>query len=404
MFRWDTKKLNEVTDIVMGQSPASSDCNEDGVGLPFYQGNADFGYINPTPTRFCDKPKKVAEKGNILISVRAPVGDLNILQETAAIGRGVSGISVKSINRDFLFYYLQYMKPKWARLQQGSTFTAINKGDLANLDVPYPKHFEQQKIAAILSSVDEAIEKTEQIISQTGRVKQGLMQQLLTKGIGHTNFKETTVGEIPESWDVVELQNIAKVTGGKRLPKGVSLVDYDTGHPYIRVADLGEEGINMESIQFVPYEVATKITRYRIYKGELYISVAGTLGKVGEVPPELDGANLTENADRLSEISCDKDYLKYVLKSSIVQRYINREQTLNAQPKLALTRIKKFIIPLPPKDEQMKIAEIISSFELKLINETEKSNKLKNLKKGLMQQLLTGKVRVPGKAARVITS
>lgn len=203
------------------------------------------------------------------------------------------------------------------------------------------------------------------------------------------HFVSTEIGLIPKDWEIKKLQQLAKVTGGKRLPKGNILSQHDTGHPYIRVSDMVERGISMQSLMYVPLDVVDNIKRYRIEEGDLYISVAGTLGLVGKVPKELDGANLTENADRISEIQCDRDFLLWVLRSELIQKTIKKEQTNNAQPKLALTRIKEFPIPIPPKFEQRKIAIILSSVD-KAIEKTEAIIKqTEKLRQGLMQQILT---------------
>lgn len=202
-------------------------------------------------------------------------------------------------------------------------------------------------------------------------------------------FKRIEIGQIPKGWHFKKLQELAKVTGGKRLPKGNSLSQNDTGHPYIRVSDMEKRGISLQNLMYVPADVVEAIKRYRVEEGDLYISVAGTLGLVGEVPKELDGANLTENADRISEIQCDTKYLLYVLKSELVQKAIKKEQTSNAQPKLALTRIKDFLIPIPPQFEQQKIAYILSCVD-EAIEKTEAIvEQTEKVKKGLMQQLLT---------------
>jgi type I restriction enzyme, S subunit len=195
--------------------------------------------------------------------------------------------------------------------------------------------------------------------------------------------------KIPDDWEIKRLHEIANVTGGKRLPKGKSLVETNTGHPYIRVSDMDEKGISLQNIMYVPIDIVDSIKRYTVKSGDLYISVAGTLGLIGEIPDELDGANLTENADRISNIRCNRTFLKYVLKSEIVQNVIDREKTLNAQPKLALTRIKNFLIPLPPPVEQNRIAAILSSVD-EAIEKTEAIiEQTEKVKKGLMQQLLT---------------
>ena len=207
-------------------------------------------------------------------------------------------------------------------------------------------------------------------------------------------YKMTELGEIPEDWKVEKLKDICNVKGGKRLPKGFQLEDNNNGFPYIRVADMYMGGIKLNDIKYVPYDAVEKIKNYNISKNDLFISVAGTLGIVGEVPDELDNANLTENADKLCDINMNKKFLLKVLQSQVIQKIIDAEKTSNAQPKLALTRIKEFMIPIPSREEQEKIASILSSVDKKIDEYEKKKERLEELKKGLMQQLLIGKIRL----------
>lgn len=153
-------------------------------------------------------------------------------------------------------------------------------------------------------------------------------------------------------------------------------------------------GVSVKDIKYVPEDVYTYIKNYRIYKEDIFISVAGTLGIVGRIPEVLDGANLTENANKLTDIKCDVDYLLVVLKSDLIQSKIESERTLGAQPKLALTRIRNFDIPIPPKAEQTRIATILSDMDAELLGLEAKLEKYRQLKQGMMQQLLTGKIRL----------
>lgn len=270
----------------------------------------------------------------------------------------------------------------------------VSVNEFFNLPIIVPTKEEQEKIALILSTVDEQIDNTEKLIQKNQELKKGLMQQLLTNGIGHTKFKETEIGEIPEEWDVKKVGDICEVKGGKRLPKGYQLEDEDNAFPYIRVADMYMGGIRQDDIKYVPKDIVDKIKNYKISKDDLFISVAGTLGIVGQVPYELDGANLTENADKLCNIQINKLYLMKVLQSNIIQSIIEAEQTKSAQPKLALTRIKEFLIPVPSDIEQVMIASILVEVDEKIEEYENKKQKLEELKKGLMQQLLTGNIRV----------
>jgi len=210
-------------------------------------------------------------------------------------------------------------------------------------------------------------------------------------------YKQTGVGVIPDEWDVKTIDQVAFVTSGKRLPLGSSLVDVPTPHPYVRVTDMRPGTVDISEIMYVPESVFPAIKRYRIYQSDIFISVAGSLGIVGKIPAELDGANLTENADRITDITCSQDYLLYVLLSPLIQNAIDSIRTVGAQPKLALTRIRKFAVPLPPTEiEQRAIATVLSDVDALLGGLDRLIAKKRDLKQAAMQQLLTGQTRLPG--------
>lgn len=210
-------------------------------------------------------------------------------------------------------------------------------------------------------------------------------------------YKMTDIGVIPEDWELKAIQKFAKVKSGKRLPKGNFVTSNKTPYPYIRVIDMQMGHIDSRNIMYVPKDVQPYISQYIISKDDIYISVAGTLGLVGKIPETLDGANLTENANRLTEIECDRDYLMYYMMSPIIQNVIANERTVGAQPKLALQRIRDFDIALPTnKFEQTAIATALSDIDSLISALDKKMEKKKAIKQGLMQQLLTGKKRLPG--------
>jgi len=162
---------------------------------------------------------------------------------------------------------------------------------------------------------------------------------------------------IPDTWKWVRLGNIATVLGGKRIPAGRSLTQEDTGHKYIRVSEMKNRTVITDGLMFVPKDIYPSIAQYIINKEDVYITVAGTIGRVGKIPPEIDGANLTENADRIVFTNLDQDWLIICLSSSEVQKQIELLTTQVAQPKLAIKRIQEFLIPLPPLAEQKRIVQ-----------------------------------------------
>ncbi len=163
------KNLCSLCTLIMGQSPDSTSYNKDGKGLPFYQGNADFGEVNPTPTVWCNAPKKIAEENDILISVRAPIGDMNIANERCCIGRGLAAIRINNTNlidRDYLYHFLDSIVINLQEQGTGSTFKAINKGTLENISIPCIPIEEQKAVARVLVDLKHAIKKKEQQLSE----------------------------------------------------------------------------------------------------------------------------------------------------------------------------------------------------------------------------------------------
>ena len=166
--------------------------------------------------------------------------------------------------------------------------------------------------------------------------------------------------EIPKSWEWTRLSTIAKILGGKRIPAGRKLTAENTGHVYIRVSDMKDGTVIQNGLLYVPEDIFNSISKYIIKKEDVFITVAGTIGRIGKIPPELDGANLTENADRLVFSSLNQDWMIFLLQSSFIQNQIAEVTTKVGQPKLAIARIEKLLIPLPPLNEQTRIVEQIA--------------------------------------------
>ncbi|SDG19623.1 restriction endonuclease subunit S [Rhodobacter capsulatus] len=204
-------------------------------------------------------------------------------------------------------------------------------------------------------------------------------------------------GTLPEGWSLKRLDELARVTSGKRLPKGRRLSTAQTDHPYIRVTDMFMGGVDTSGIQYVPDDVFPEIAQFTVAAGDIFISCAGTLGLVGIVPESLHGANLTENANRIWSIQCDRRFLLSVLMSDRIQSVIQNIQTVGAQPKLALGRIRSFEILCPDNlPEQQAIAAALSDADGVVAGLERVIAKKRLIKQGAMQDLLTARRRLPG--------
>jgi type I restriction enzyme S subunit len=201
-----------------------------------------------------------------------------------------------------------------------------------------------------------------------------------------------TEDEIPytlaQGWEWVRLAELCTVTGGKRVPKGYQLLDQRTQHIYIRVTDMKKGTIDDNNLKYISNDVYEKIKKYIITKNDLYITIAGTIGQVGEVPDKFHNMNLTENAARMIIHIADKRFLRYSLSSAFIQNQFLFKVNQMAQPKLAIKRIETTIFPLPPLAEQKCIVAKVDRL-MQLCNELEtRLNQSKKDSEMLMQAVL----------------
>lgn len=345
--------LKNIAVITMGQSPSSSSYNEEGVGIPFYQGNADFGELYPTARIWCNEPKKIANKNDILISVRAPIGALNYATEQCCIGRGLASITVKDeVLRNYVFRLLKANRNKLINQGSGSTFKAIGKSNLEELRIPIVDEMTQKKIMNLMDA-------TEQIIRQR-QIELQLFDDLI-KARFIELFGDPKIND--KSWDIGIISDYYEVKGGKRIPKGMGYTDAITTHPYLRASDMKNGTIIDDDIHYIDDEVYEHIKRYIVNGGDVYLTNVGVnLGMAGVIPDKYDGANLTENAVKLvpkKHNTIDGIFLSHYINSRGIQNYINERKMAVGVPKLAIFRIETMPILLPPPKLQKLFADFV---------------------------------------------
>jgi len=355
------------------------------------------------------------EGGELLISIQGTVGRVAIAPDAlrgANISRTIARVALsEEVDSHFLRQWLlsDLGQKELADAVLGTTRDSLNIGALRLIGVPLPPLSEQRRIAEVLDTADEAIGQTEALMAKLKQMKQGLLHDLLTRGLDENGelrdpvahpeqFKDSPLGRIPRAWEIRQLRECADVRGGKRLPAGHAYADGETGFKYLRVTDFFERQIDWPGLENLEYATFLALQRYEIDPGDLFISIAGSLGHVGVLRP--NGSQriiLTENAAKI--IVRDgfvPEFLAVQINGTYVQRQIEAEKgTGGGVPKLALFRIEKLLLSRPSFDEQERIVSVLSAHEARIRAEEAYRDKLRLLKKGLMQDLLTGRVRVP---------
>lgn len=179
---------------------------------------------------------------------------------------------------------------------------------------------------------------------------------------------------LPDNWCWTTIGILADVKGGKRLPKGKSLIECKTEHPYIRVTDFKDQSVNISKVKFIDEDTFSEIKNYTISNRDIYVSIAGSIGKVGIIPEELDGANLTENAAKVTNIrGVNQRYLLNALMTEMSQEQMSKATVSTTQAKLALCRIETVCVPLAPLAEQKRIVDRIEELFTDLDKAKEKA-------------------------------
>ncbi|GBE54612.1 type-1 restriction enzyme EcoKI specificity protein [archaeon BMS3Bbin15] len=363
-------------------------------------------YIKKSHRKITDKALRdtnlnLLPKGSIILSTRAPVGYVNVLSKPSTFNQGCKGLlsrDIRTVNTEFYYYYLLTQKTYLENLSSGSTFKELSKDRLKNFHIPLPPFPEQKKIAEILSTVDDAIQKVGDAIAKTERLKKGLMQELLTNGIGHEKFKDSKVGRIPEEWEATNLGEVSTdfISGGTPSTKNPK---YWNGNiPWMTSAHINgrtiatgmknitEEGLNNSASNVVPKNSILLATRVGI--GKVAINLV-------DIAISQDLTGIVPNTKKI-----DHEFVCWFITSN-PNKLKARAQGSTIKG-LLRTGIEKLDIPLPPLPEQKKIAEILSTVDKKLDLEKQRKEKLERIKRGLMNDLLTGRKRVKGTSRLII--
>lgn len=329
-----------------------------------------------------------------------------ILAKPSAFDNNIMGI-IPNENVDYKYLYYFMLTVDFGKFSQTGAIPSINNTIVTTIPIDLPIYkSEQQKIAAILSSVDEAIEKTEQIIEQTETVKKGLMQELLTKGIGHTEFKDSSFGRIPVSWVEYKLEDIAEfIRNGFVGTASPYYTDSEDGIYYLMSNNVRKNKLDLNKLVKITKEFHLKQARSQLKEGDLLTVQSGHIGTTAVVPQSFGGHNChAVIVTTLKEIDVLPDFVSIYLNSFEGEKRLKGLHVGSTIKHINTKDFKKLIIPIPSLDEQSKIVGILQSFDDKIDKEATEMEVLVKIKQGLMQELLTGKKRVKVEASEEVLS
>jgi type I restriction enzyme S subunit len=377
---WEVNELKKVSVLIKsGSTPLKSKRDYWNGNIPFVT-QADMTkverYLHETSERITELGAKssnlfIVPENSILLSMYGTIGKVVINKVPVTVSQNIAAIVLdkKCVHEEYLRYVLQMYSHQFKRQAKIITLRHLDIRIVKKTLLPFPRLLEQQKIASILSTVDEAIQKTDEIIAKTERLKKGLMHELLTKGIGHKEFKDTEIGRIPKDWEVVKVGDILSLEYGSGLPERERIPGM-----YPVVGSNGIVGYHNQAIVNGP---------------GIVIGRKGTIGAVSWIDKDFWPIDTTYYVKlKISDV-----FLKWLFYELI---YLNpaRFHLADVVPGLKRELVHSLKMPLPPLPEQQRIAKILFTVDKKLEIEGNEKAKLERIKQGLMDLLLTGKIRV----------
>jgi restriction endonuclease S subunit len=380
---WEIKKLGEVCKVIAGQSPEGKFYNSGGNGMPFYQGKKEYGekYIGE-PTTWTTKITKEAEAGDILMSVRAPVGPVNFATQKICIGRGLAAIRAgKFIDKEFLFnFFLKHENEIVGNA--GAVFNSINKTQIENLKIPLPPLPEQQCIVSILDEAFAALAKAKANAEKNLKNAKELFVSYLQGVFENGNWETKKLNEITEVKD-----------GTHDSPKYIK-----EGIPFVTQKNIKLNGLSLEDTRFI-----TETDHEKFYKrsnvtfGDILISMIGANRGMAAIVDDKRIFSIKNVGLIKSNENINMNYLLYYLKSPLAMKYVLYMSNGGAQEFVGLTALRSFPIPYPSLKEQNEIVKnldalILETNKLEAIYQ-QKVNGLEELKKSILQKAFAGELK-----------
>lgn len=404
---WREVKLEDIIEIEMGQSPKSEFYNQTGEGLPFLQGNRTFGDKYPYFDTYCTENKKIANKNDVIMSVRAPVGDLNIAQTQISLGRGVCAMRLKGEqNSNYLFYLMKHNIKEMINRESGTVFGSVNKKDILGLDVKITNNkLEQKAIAHILSTLDDKIEVNNQINKTLENMAQAIFKQWFVdfefpnedgepyKSSGGEMI-ESELGMIPKGWEVVQIDSLCShiKPGTNYQPKRI-----DLGIPFLNVRNINKGHIDVTDVKYISKEDFENVHKSWVpEENDVLISRIGTLGLVAVIRKRDLPIAVHYNFINFKTKDVSFQFFYFTLKSDFFQSQYHGIKKASVQEYVTLDEVKKLKLVFPTNREIFKNFEkkFIDMYEL-INNKQEETESLIKIRDSLLPKLMSGKIRVP---------
>ena len=348
--------LKEVCTINMGQSPDSNSYNEVEEGLPFFQGNADFGERYPIARKWCTAPNKIALAEDILISVRAPIGAINFAYEECCIGRGLAALTPdkSKIVPDFLFWFLKHINVELNDKGTGSTFKAIGRKAIEEIKLPNIPLKTQQEISIILGKIHSVIQMRKQEMCKLDDLIKARFVEMF--GDPDVNSK---------GWNECALSEKLNVVGGYAFKS--NRFDEERGIPVLRIGNVNAGFFR--PVNLVYWHEDESLERYIVYPGELVMSLTGTVGKddygnVCILGDDYGKYYLNQRNAKLEIVEgIDKYYLSQLLKFEQIKKRLTGISRGVRQANISNKDILNLVVPVPPMEIQEQFATFVEQTE-----------------------------------------
>jgi len=427
---WSTRALTDVTaHITSGATPQSGSTRyytADG-GVPFAKIDdltasngqyIDSTILHVTPAALRETALKIYPVGTILLSMYGTVGLAKITSRAMSANQALAALLPPfKCDPKFLYHVLQWSRQEWDKFKAQTTQANINGAIVKAFRVPHPPFAQQRQIAEILDTLDKQIQETEQIITKFRLVKQGLLGEVLTRGIDELGrlrdpfrnpeqFKETRLGRLPRHWDVSPISSLlADVEPAMRSgPFGSALLKHElvsSGVPLLGIDNVHVDNFKAEFTRFVTPQKARELSRYRVRPDDVIITIMGTVGRACLVPEDILHALSSKHVWTMT--FDQQRYLPYLISAQLnharwALAQLRRDEQGGIMNAIRSDTLREIILPLPPIDEQHRIKGVLESQDQRIVREQEELDKLRLLKQGLASDLLTGRVQVPMEA------